>query len=42
LSGNRDLDYFAFGMTEEVTVRLGSFNVVVLAMTTRVANGNGT
>jgi adenylate cyclase len=40
LSGNRDLDYFAFGMTEEVTVRLGSFNVVVLADTTRVANGN--
>jgi TolB-like protein len=40
LSGNRDLDYFAFGMTEEVTVRLGSFNVVVLADTTRLANGN--
>ena len=36
LSDNRDLDYFAFGMTEEVTVRLGSFKLVVLADTTRV------
>ncbi len=40
LSDSRDLDYFAFGMTEEVTVRLGSFSVVVLADTTRAASGD--
>jgi len=36
LSDDRDLDYFAFGMTEEVIVRLGSFNLVVLAETPQV------
>ncbi len=33
LSDDRDLDYFAFGMTEEVIVRLGSFHLLVLADT---------
>jgi adenylate cyclase len=35
-SDNRDLDYFAFGITEEVIVRLGSFNLIVLADTTHL------
>jgi adenylate cyclase len=36
LSDDRDLDYFAYGMTEEVIVRLGSFNLLVLADTRRL------
>jgi adenylate cyclase len=36
LSDDRELDYFAFGITEEVIVRLGSFNLLVLADTRRL------
>jgi adenylate cyclase len=40
LSDDRDLDYFAFGVTEEVIVRLGSFSLIVLADTTRLGRGD--